>query len=543
MGMTRDCAQDGPFDNAGMRSTLPRTPMHAAPGRPARALALLLCLACGLVQAQSRRDPLPADVQRALADAQVPEEALVGLVMPLHGGRRWERDADRPVQPGSTMKLVTSAVALDVLGPNLRGRTDVLRAGPLEGDVLQGDLVLKGGADAQLDFNALLALLYEVRERGIREVTGNVLLDRSVFSPARLDKGLSPFDEAPEWPYNVIPDALNLGGSLMGLEIRADGQSVTARTMPHLEGIELTTAFELVDGRCNGWSSGWQPALVQDDGQRVWVELRGSFPRNCIARTALQLVDRDRLAELMVRTLWARLGGTLRGQVREGVAPADATPVARRHAAPWGELLRPLNKQSDIALTRLLYLQLGVGGGQRRLPDGRPAPATAAPSDGPMALTTAERAEREVRQWMGERGIPVQGLVVDNGSGLSRAERLTARQLTLLLQHALTGPHAADLLMSLPTAGVEGTMRGRLKDGPAYGQARLKTGTLRNVVALAGVVPDAHRRPWVFVAIVNHDNASRARPALDALVAAVAAGQLGTAPAFGARRAVQPSSR
>ncbi|MFY8086101.1 MAG: D-alanyl-D-alanine carboxypeptidase, partial [Rubrivivax sp.] len=207
--------------------------MHAAPGRPARALALLLCLACGLVQAQSRRDPLPADVQRALADAQVPEEALVGLVMPLHGGRRWERDADRPVQPGSTMKLVTSAVALDVLGPNLRGRTDVLRAGPLEGDVLQGDLVLKGGADAQLDFNALLALLYEVRERGIREVTGNVLLDRSVFSPARLDKGLSPFDEAPEWPYNVIPDALNLGGSLMGLEIRADGQSVTARTMPH----------------------------------------------------------------------------------------------------------------------------------------------------------------------------------------------------------------------------------------------------------------------------------------------------------------------
>lgn len=502
-------------------------------------VSVLLMTASLPAAAQGRRDALPPAVSQALAQAQVPEDALVGLITPLHGGRQWERHADRPVQPGSTMKLVTSAVALDVLGPNLRGRTDVLRTGPVEGDVLKGDLVLKGGADPEFDFNDLFGLLYEVRERGIREIAGHVLLDRSLFMPARADKGIAPFDEAPEWYYNVIPDALNLSGSLMGLEFRSDANTVTVRPKPHLDGIELKAAFTLVDGRCNAWSNGWEPALVQDDGVKLWVELRGSFPRHCTAQTALQLIDRDRLVELSFRTLWARLGGTLQGQVREGVAPIDAPLLARHQGRPWGELLRPLNKQSDNALTRLLYLQLGVGGGQRRLPGGQLAPvqttsAATAPTVAPEDLRpTAEKAEREVQRWFKERGIPLGGLVMDNGSGLSRAERLTARQLALLLRQALRGPHAADLLMSLPTAGIDGTMRNRLKDTPAQGSARLKTGTLRNVVALAGLVQDPQRRPWVFVAIINHDNASKARPALDALAAAVARGE--TLPAGPAR--------
>jgi D-alanyl-D-alanine carboxypeptidase/D-alanyl-D-alanine-endopeptidase (penicillin-binding protein 4) len=503
-------------------------------------VAVLVSLVSPAAEAQSRRDPLPAAVREALAQAQVPEEALVGLVMPLQGGgRRWERDADRPVQPGSTMKLVTSAVALDVLGPNFRSRTDLLRAGPLEGDILRGDLVLRGGADPEFDFNDLFGLLNEARERGIREIAGDVVIDRSLFHPSRLDRGVPPFDEAPEWTYNVIPDALNLAGSLLSLEITADAQTAVARPRPLLDGIELKAGFTLVDGRCAGWAQGWQPAQVQDDGQRVVVELRGTFPRHCTAQTALQLIDRDRLVELMVRTLWSRLGGSIAGRVREGTAPAEAALLARHLGRPWGELLRPLNKRSDNAMTRLLYLQLGIGGGQRLSPDGRPLAsvpaASAVPAAGPNGgyangtageiRPTVEKAEREVHRWFGERGIPTQGLVVDNGSGLSRAERLTSRQLALLLRHALTGPHGPDLWMSLPTAGVDGTMRNRLKDTPAQGWARVKTGTLRNVVALAGVVPDRQRRPWVFVAIVNHDNASRARPALDALVAAVAAGE------------------
>jgi serine-type D-Ala-D-Ala carboxypeptidase/endopeptidase (penicillin-binding protein 4) len=459
--------------------------------------------------ARERKDALPPPVREALAAAGIPEDALVGLVMPQQGfGRRWERASDRPVQPGSTMKLVTSAVALDVLGPNLRGRTDLLSAAALDGDVLRGDLVLRGGADPELGWPQLWQLFSDLREVGVREIAGDILLDRSLFRPERTDQGLPPFDDAPEFYYNVIPDALLLTGNLLGLELASDHEAVRARTTPRIDGIELRSSFTLEDGRCGAWSGGWQPAQVQDEAGRVLIELRGRFPRQCTTRTWLQLIDRDRLADLTLRTLWSRVGGTLQGRVRPGTAPAGARVLAQRLARPWGEVMRPLNKQSDNTLTRLLYLNLGV-------------PGMASDPTTP----TAELAAREVRRWMAERRIDTTGLVLDNGSGLSRSERLTARQLAQLLQHALAGKQGADLLMSLPAAGVDGTMRLRLRDSPAAGWARLKTGTLRNVVALAGVVRDERLKPWIFVAIVNHEQASRARPALDALVDWIARGQ------------------
>ena len=462
--------------------------------------------------ADARRDPLPPAVRDALAQAGVPPEAFGAFAAPLHAwSRRWEVDADRPMQPGSTMKLVTSVVALERVGPNLRGRTELLATGPVEGDVLRGDLVLRGGADAELGWAQLWQMLDELRDSGVREIAGDWILDRSLFTPSRLDTGRPPFDEWPEWPYNAIPDALNLKGSLMGLEIRADGETVTARTLPRLDGIEVQAGFTLVEGRCADWSNGWQPAQLRQSGSTTVVELRGTFPRGCTARPALQLLDRDRLAEATLRTLWARLGGTLAGSVREGVAPAEARVLVRRSARPWGELLRPLNKQSDNLLTRLLYLQLGAWG--------------QAQPGAPAAGSTLEAADREVRRWFAERGIATAGMVLDNGSGLSRSERLTARQLATMLRHALNGPNAADLVMSLPTVAVDGTMRNRLKSSPAAGWARLKTGTLRNVTALAGIVHDDQRRPWVVAVMVNHDNARLARPALDALVDHIARGQ------------------
>jgi D-alanyl-D-alanine carboxypeptidase/D-alanyl-D-alanine-endopeptidase (penicillin-binding protein 4) len=127
-----------------------------------------------------------------------------------------------------------------------------------------------------------------------------------------------------------------------------------------------------------------------------------------------------------------------------------------------------------------------------------------------------------VRQWLAQHGINDTGLVLDNGSGLSRSERVTPLQMASALKVAWFGRHAAELQMSLPVAGVDGTLRNRIKDSPATGWARLKTGTLRNVVALAGYVTDNVGWPWAVVVMVNHDNAKVARPVLDALVDSIA---------------------
>jgi len=446
---------------------------------------------------------LPPPVSEALRSAGLADDSLALMVAPL--GRRGlplTHQPDRAMQPGSTMKLVTSVVALDRLGPNHRGFTEVLSAAPLEGDVLQGDLVLRGGADPELGLPQLWSLLAELRWQGVQTIAGDIVLDRTLFRPPRIDIGVPPFDETPEFAYNVIPDALPINGSLMGLELRADETTVQARPMPPLDGIEIDNRLQPNDRACTDWDDDWRTPQVQPlDGGRVRLLLQGSFPRRCTQRAELQLLDRNQQAERQLRLLWQSLGGSWRGSVREAATPAGARLLARRESRPWGELLRQQNKQSDNLLTRLLYLQIG----QRAMADEADA-------------TTLALAGREVRRWFDEHRIDTRGLVLDNGSGLSRSERITPRQMVLLLQAAQAGRWASELLMSLPVAGVDGTMRNRLKASPAAGWARLKTGSLRNANAIAGYVPDAQGRLWVVAAMVNHEQAERGRAALDALV-------------------------
>jgi D-alanyl-D-alanine carboxypeptidase/D-alanyl-D-alanine-endopeptidase (penicillin-binding protein 4) len=420
--------------------------------------------------------------------------------------------------PGSTMKLLTSVVALDRLGPNLRGHTELRSAAALEGGVLQGDLVLRGGADPELGVAQFWALLLDLRQRGVQHIAGDLLLDRTLFRPARPDLGQPPFDDAPEFPYNVSPDALMLAGNLLPLELQSGADTVRASAVPPLPGLVLTSRMQLIDAPCADWDAGWKPAQVSTQGSQTLIELQGAFPRACTQRVALQLVDRDELTARLFRSLWQGLGGSWAGQARAAAAPEGTQVLARREARPWGEVLRHMNKTSDNAQARLLYLLLGV-------------PAMAAH---PQA-STFELAERAVRDWLAEHGMDDSGIVLDNGSGLSRSERISAWQMARVLQVAWRGRHASELLMSLPTAGVDGTLRRRLKDSPAAGWARLKTGTLRDVVALAGVVNDAQGRPWAVAMMVNHEHAERARPVLDALVDHIArrgphAGAAGLAP-------------
>jgi serine-type D-Ala-D-Ala carboxypeptidase/endopeptidase (penicillin-binding protein 4) len=484
-------------------------------GTPMLKTPIACLLAWGCLQppcaASPFDDALPPRVEAALAQAGLPPEALGAIAMPrTFWARTWQHRADAVMQPGSAMKVVTTVVALDQLGPNHRGRTELLAAGAIDGAVLDGDLVLKGGADTDLDLPALWQMLYALRLRGVREIAGDLVLDRTRYWPPRTDVGLPPFDDAPEWPYNVVPDALMLEGSLVSYVLSSDGSRVRARNVPPLEGVDIdSSALALTDTPCADWDEDWQPPQVTQPAPGRWrIALAGGFARHCEAQARLQLLDRSVAAERQVRAVWASLGGTFRkapGAVREAAAPAGSVRVAVHEARAWGEVLRPMNKSSDNALTRLLFLELG-----------------AAASPGNASADTLDSARRAVDRWLDERGIARPGLVMDNGSGLSRSERITPRTMARLIDAALDSPYAPELLMSLPQAGVDGTMRQRLKGTRAEGRARLKTGTLRNVVALAGTVRDTRGDDWVLVAFINHEQAHRGRPVLDALVEWVA---------------------
>ncbi|MBV8036509.1 D-alanyl-D-alanine carboxypeptidase/D-alanyl-D-alanine-endopeptidase [Roseateles sp.] len=468
--------------------------------------AWLYSMALVLAGCASLQAPVPDPVRAALDKAGLPADSLGFVLQPLDGSRPPLRQrADDAMAPASTMKLVTATVALDKLGINHRGRTELLAAAApvngVNGSVIEGPLILRGGADPDLDWPALWWLLRQLRESGVREIRGGLIVDRSLFSPTRPDLGLPAFDEAPEFDYNVIPDALHLNGSLLDFELQATASSVAARTLPALSGLAVdASAMTLSTRPCKDWDEDWKPALVQPVADGLLLKLQGAFPTGCRQRAPLQIVDRQWLAAHAVRQFWAELGGSMGPGDAEGPTPAGAVVLATHRGRPLAEVMRGVMKRSDNALTRLVYLQLG---------------AQAARPDEP----TRAAAERVVRDWLAGHGVDASALVLDNGSGLSRSERVSPALLAGVLRAGQRGAQAPELLATLPIAGVDGTLSRRLKEGPAAGQARLKTGTLRDAVGLAGFVPDAAGRTWVFVALLNHPEAARkGRPVLDALV-------------------------
>jgi serine-type D-Ala-D-Ala carboxypeptidase/endopeptidase (penicillin-binding protein 4) len=490
---------------------------------PSTLLSTLLA-ASGAAHAQ-----LPEPVAQLLEAARIPQEAM-GAVVLRNGAPLLMHGAERSMQPASTMKVLTTMAALEQLGPIFRGRTEMRTSAELVRGVLRGDLYLRGGADADFNEDVLTRMLQELRNQGIWRIQGNIVLDRQLFQPAQPDPHAPPFDEYPYAYYNVVPDALLLNTNLLRLELRATGSQLAAVMLPAMDKVALKADLKLVDAPCAQWETGWKPPeAVRTDG-KINVLLRGTFPRDCSTSTSINVLDRHDYLERLLRITWKRLGGVLNGDVREADAAGATPPTARQLAAhvsrPLPELLRDINKQSDNTLARTLYLSLGSLEADSAL-GSHPLP--------PATDSTAVRAEQRIRAWLQERGIATEGLVLENGSGLSRLERVTPAQLAAVLQAGQRSLWMPEFVSSLPIAGLDGTMRKRLKDSPATLHARLKTGSLRGVVAIAGYVPDAGGQPCVVVAFINDEHVANGagRAVLDALVDWVA--RAPQAPALPAR--------
>ncbi|MEO8102108.1 MAG: D-alanyl-D-alanine carboxypeptidase/D-alanyl-D-alanine-endopeptidase [Betaproteobacteria bacterium] len=447
---------------------------------------------------------LPINIVNMLQAAGIPTDAVGALVIRLTDGATIvSHRPDSSLQPASTMKLVTTIVGLERLGPTRRWHTELRAHAPVEDGVLQGDVFLRGGGDGDLTWEAFGRMLQSLRHQGIRDIRGDLVLDREMFRPPRTDLGVQSFDEEPDAEYNVIPDALLINTNLLRIELEADQDSLRARATPELQGVSLDLRMSLADRACKDWDDGWKvPGVVKAEDGSVRIQLRGEFPRNCKATARTNVLDRNEYVDRLFRGLWAGLGGTFHGTLREGMSPADSRLLASHRSRTLADLLRDINKPSDNTLARLMYLTLG----------------TLDSEDG----ATLGGADRQIRAWFRQQGIDDAGLVLENGSGLSRTERVRPSQLAALLATEYRSNWAPEFLSSLPVVGLDGTMRLRLRDSPVSGRARMKTGTLNNVVALAGYVPDARGRMHVVVAIINHRPSTGklwpvGRPIIDAL--------------------------
>lgn len=458
----------------------------------AAAFFLLSALACGAFAQQT----LPPEVDAALARAKVPRDAVTMLVVDAEGARpprlAWRPQV--PVNPASIMKLVTTYAGLDLLGPAYAWTTPVYVDGPIVNGVLDGNLYIKGQGDPKLVIERLWLLMRRVQGLGIHTVAGDIVIDRSAFETTA-EPDPAAFDGEPLRPYNASPDALLLNFKSVVMTFVPDKQAQTAQVNfePSLAGVAMQASVPLAAGECGDYRAALRPEFA--DPARI--RFAGSFPVACGEKTwAVAYADPRSYAVRAVGGMWGDMGNRLKGQVREGRVPAGLKPVFEAVSPPLAEVIRDINKYSNNVMAQQLFLTLGLQQKNKG---------------------TLEAARSTLRQWWNDRIGTGEGQpVFDNGSGLSRDERITGAALAKMLQVAWRSPVMPELMSSLPASGVDGTLKKRaLRSG---GAAHLKTGTLRDAAGVAGYVDGASGRRYVLVAIANHANAAAARPAFDALV-------------------------
>ena len=461
----------------------------------AAAAPLLLSLLLSLSVSAPRAAPaaLPPTVAAALDRAKLPRDAMVMMVQEVGTGTpRLAWQVDRPMNPASLMKLMTTFASLDLLGPAWRWSTPVWLQGTLRDGVLEGNLVIKGSGDPKLVIERVWLLLRRVQQLGVREIRGDIVLDRSGF--AEPEASAFDFDGEGLRPYNVRADALMLNYKALAFTFTPDPARgvATISTDPPLAGVGVDVSVPLAGGSCNDWRG----ALRADFADPLRLRFAGNYPAACGEKVwPVAYADAKRYNERAIAGMWLDMGGRLRGSVHDGVAPATA-PTFTLSSPTLAEVIRDINKYSNNVMAQQLFLTLALtqhGSG------------------------TPEVARDLLRQWAGDRLGPTAaaGLVIDNGSGLSREGRVSARLLAQLLLAAWASPVMPELMSSLPVSGVDGTLQ---QSRATLGRAHLKTGSLRDVAGVAGYVLAYSGRRYVVVAIANHANANAAGPVFDALV-------------------------
>lgn len=443
---------------------------------------------------------LPAELVKQLRTYKIPHSAVSLFVQEVTAERpALTLNAQVPRNPASTMKLVTTLAALELLGPAYSWKTEAHIDGRLRDGRLHGDLILKGYGDPWLTPERFWMFLHGLRDRGIRDIRGDVVIDASHF---RLPKGRrGDFDGKAHRVYNALPHALSLNFQATRLVLRPDagGKGVHAFTYPPLDNVRIDNRIRLVSGPCRK-DRRWPRLSVDDRREDATLELGGDYSDRCPEFDHAYLVlDPAEHVSGAFRALWTELGGRLKGEVRRGVRPPGAKPFHSMASPHLDEVIRAMNKHSNNLMSRLLLLTLAAERGH--------------------APGTLGKGRRVVAEWLRGHRLGGSGFVLDNGAGLSRTARISAADLGGLLLAAYRGAQMPAFMASLPVAGVDGTMRKRLRKGPLAGRVYLKTGSLRDVRAIAGYVLDRNGKRWAVVLLINHKGiAWQAKPVQEALL-------------------------
>ncbi len=431
---------------------------------------------------------LPVPVQNALDYRKLPHETLSIYVKDLDSGElllRW--NDDQPRNPGSTIKLLTTLAALDILGPTYTWQTNVYAVGDIENGQLQGDLLLEGRGDPFLVTERVWQLLRRIRQAGIRQIDGKILIDDSYFDVT--DNDPAAFDRQPLRAYNVSPNALMMNFKVVRYWFEPDPSRNAVRVSldPELGNLEIDNRLSLVEGACRGYQRG---IAITANGPMDKVTFSGRFPSACksyrMDRTAL---SHNAFAYGLFASLWRESGGEISGGWENAAAPEGVEPLIEFRSLPLADVITRINKYSNNVMARHLLFTMS-------------AEVLGEPG-------TEAGGRKVVGDWLKANALEFSSLALDNGAGLSRDARIAARDLGRMLEFAWHQPYMPEFVSSMSLSGLDGTLSHRFRRSPVIGNAHLKTGSLDHVTAIAGYLQSRSGRRFSVVAMQNHTDVHR----------------------------------
>jgi D-alanyl-D-alanine carboxypeptidase/D-alanyl-D-alanine-endopeptidase (penicillin-binding protein 4) len=428
---------------------------------------------------------LPDSLLEALQEEKMTTEDIAVLIQDVESDKPLlAHNINKPLNPASVMKLVTTYSALQILGPDYSWKTEFYLDGTLKNGTLFGDLVIKGYGDPYLLDETLLVLVRELRDRGLRDITGNLVIDNSYFQLTETDPGA--FDNRPHRVYNAIPSALmyNFQATVFSIQSHPNGRQVDVVAYPKTADVRIDNRMRLVNKPCRG-KYRWPSMTFQQQHQGYTVRFSGNYSSKCgphpISRTAS---SPEQLFYGAFSSHWKNAGGMLAGRVLTGHVREGSKPFYVHKSRPLADIIRLVNKHSNNVMTRQLLLTLGA--------EMKGAPAT------------LEKGRQAIQEWMQQQNIRHDHLVVDNGSGLSRDARVTAVTLLDLLQHVWRSPFMPELVSSMSILGIDGTAKKRFRNQPLQGSMHLKTGVIDHVRAMAGVFHGNNGKRYIVISLHNH---------------------------------------
>ena len=449
----------------------------------------------------SQAATVPADVESILSNAHIPYgDVSLWVAKARETTPVIALNPEKAMQPASCAKLLTTLAALEVLGPNYRWKTRWLAESFDEKTGIVKGLTFVGGGDPYYVIERLWLAAERLKTIGVRTIEGDIGVDRRLFTVVGDAK---PLDGQADRAYNVEADAALVSQRSVCFEIMPDEEAGIARIVPipRLAGFKTTKSVPLTAGACSDWKGGLKAKFSSSE-----ATFKGTYPLSCGKKTwPATLWKPNEYLQAAFADVFSEAGIAWKGNITDRVASPSARELLLEKSNPLSNLVVLTNKFSNNTMARHLFLSLSF-----------------ADATGMNSPATVKRSQAVLSQWLTKIGIDSDRVFIENGSGLSRDTHISAADLGRVLTYAEQGPYAAEFFSSLPIAGVDGTMRKR----EVTGFSHLKTGRVKDVRSIAGLVRDTNGVDWTVVILINTRATARAIPAIDEILSWVGAGNL-----------------